>query len=182
MLKNIFLIGCLLVLIIFILSSCMSNTALSTKEIQVVPNVDIEKYLGKWYEIVRLPNSFEKGLFNITATYSLLDNGQIKVLNEGKKETKPDKRQKAEGRAWIPDKNIPGLLKVSFFLCFAADYKIIKLDTQNYQYAVVTSNTKKYLWILSRTPIMDEPLYIELISFCKEKGFEIEKLIRVKHE
>jgi apolipoprotein D and lipocalin family protein len=167
-------------LITSIICGCTTNPALSTEAIPPVSNVNLEEYLGIWYEIARLPNWFEQGLFNVTATYSLLDNGDIRVLNEGNKESEPDIRQKAEGRAWIPDKNMPGLLKVSFFLWFASDYKIIKLDAKDYRYAVVTSNTKEFLWILSRTPKMDDSLYQEILDFCRKNGFRLEELIKVK--
>ena len=81
------------IIMFLILSGCMTNPALSTKAIPVVPDVDLNKYPGTWYELAGLPNSFEKGLFNITATYSLLGNGKVRVLNEGNRETKPENRQ-----------------------------------------------------------------------------------------
>ena len=140
-------------------------------KIKPVSNFDLNRYLGKWYEIARLPTWFEKELTNVTATYSLNKNGMVKVQNEGYKN---GKLKKAIGKAKITkDKNI-GYLKVSFFGPFYADYKIIYLDT-NYQYAMVASSNK-YLWILSREPKMNEDLLRELVEKTNKLGFNISRL------
>ncbi len=152
---------------------------MSTKDIPAVSKVDLSRYLGKWYEIARLPTSFEKNLVNVTATYNLRTDGKIEVINQGYKNIPQGKKSVAKGKAWIPNKAAPGILKVSFFPLISADYKIIELDSENYQYAIVTSNTKKYLWILSRTPEMDTNLYNQLLNKAKEKGFAIEKIYSV---
>jgi len=157
--------------------SC-NDKSKSTDDIPSVNNVDLSKYVGKWYEIARLPHSFEKDLVNVTATYEILDNGKIRVINEGYKKSPDGKISTAKGKAWIPDSRVSGVLKVSFFWPFSANYKIILLD-KDYKYAVVTSNTKKYLWFLSRTLELDDKTYNQLINFATEKGFQTENLIKV---
>jgi apolipoprotein D and lipocalin family protein len=152
----------------------------STKSIPVVEDFDLNRYLGTWYEIARLPHRFEKDLINVTATYSLRSDGKIQVLNRGFKSAK-NKWSEAKGKAWVPDRNVPARLRVSFFWPFAADYRVIKLDP-DYQWAVVTSNSKDYLWILSRTPKMDDAVYGTLIQFIRENGFDLEKIIHVDQE
>lgn len=139
-----------------------------------VSGFDLNRYLGKWYEIARLPNSFEKGLVNVIATYSLKDNGMVKVLNEGYKGTKDGKHVSVTGKAKFaagPDK---GHLRVSFFLFFYADYVIFALDP-DYKWALVGSS-HKYLWILSREPRMEKELLNSLVIKAKEAGFDTDRL------
>jgi apolipoprotein D and lipocalin family protein len=149
---------------------------LSNKTLEVVAHVDLEKYLGKWYEFAHLPASFQEGCTETTATYSLLPNGKVLVLNECIKKGKP---KKAKGTAKVADKNTGAKLKVTFFWPFYADYWIIKLG-DNYEYAVVGTPNRKYLWILSRTPQMREMLFLELLELAKSQGFIMDKLIRTR--
>jgi apolipoprotein D and lipocalin family protein len=151
-----------------------------TKTLQPVEGVDINRYLGVWYEIARLPHRFEKDLVGVTATYTLKPNGKIEVLNQGYKGTLEGELKKAKGRARIPNPAQSGLLKVSFFLFFWADYKIIALDKENYEYALVTSSSKNYLWLLSRTPQLEDSTYNRLMTFAEEKGFDLSKVIKVQ--
>ncbi len=153
-----------------------------TESIPSVKDVDIERYLGTWYEIARLPHRFEKDLVGVTATYTRKPNGEIEVINQGYKKSLDGERKTARGRARLTDPDTPGLLKVSFFWIFWSDYKIIRLDTAEYKWVVVTSSSKKYLWILSRTPKMDEALVSELTAFVAGKGFETEKIIWVEQK
>ncbi|MCF8298463.1 MAG: lipocalin family protein [Saprospiraceae bacterium] len=147
---------------------------------KTVDKLEIEKYLGKWYEIARFPHSFEKGLVGVTATYSMREDGKIKVLNQGYKNTLDGELSTAEGKAKIKDPDKPGELKVSFFWIFYADYLVMELDSENYEWAVIGSNSSKYLWILSRKPQMDESLYNDLISRIEKRGYKLDKLIRVE--
>jgi len=142
-----------------------------------VPHVELEKYLGKWYEIAHLPARFQEGCSDTTATYTLSKNGSISVLNEC---IRNGKAKKAKGRAKVVDKSSGAKLKVTFFRPFYGDYWIIKLG-ENYEYAVVGTPNLKYLWILSRTPQMDDSLYSSLMEFAKSKGFNVENLIRTSH-
>ncbi len=140
---------------------------------ETVAKVELDKYLGKWYEIAHLPASFQNGCNQTTATYSMLKNGNIAVLNEC---TKNGKYKKAKGTAKVIDKQTGAKLKVTFFWPFYGDYWIIRLG-ENYDYAVVGTPDRKYLWILCRKPKMEEKLYVELIEFAKSKGFDTDKLI-----
>ncbi len=150
---------------------------MSKKELETVAKVALDKYLGKWYEIAHLPAGFQSGCNETTATYSLLDNGNISVLNEC---VKNGKYKKAKGTAKIVDKQTGAKLKVTFFWPFYGDYWIIRLG-ENYEYAVVGTPNRKYLWILSRTPKIDQKLYSELVQFAKSRGFNTENLIQTSH-
>ena len=146
--------------------------------LEVVSHVQLEKYLGKWYEIAHLPFRFEDDCTDITATYSLSKNGNVSVLNECLKE---GKLKQAKGKAKIVDKDTGAKLKVTFFWPFSADYWIIDLGKE-YNYAVVGTPNRKYLWILSRTPQMDDKLFSQLIESIKSKGFDTNKLIKTSHK
>ena len=150
----------------------------SAAEIPTVKDFEIGRYLGKWYEIARLPMSFEKDLVGVTATYSLSKNGKVEVLNEGYKYSLSGKKKSAKGRAYNPDPNNKSYLKVTFFWPFYGDYRIIELDHVNYGYAMVTSSTKNYLWILSRSPRMDDGTYNRLVENARALGFPVEKLYK----
>ncbi|HUI92331.1 MAG TPA: lipocalin family protein [Chitinivibrionales bacterium] len=138
-----------------------------------VTNFDLNRYLGKWYELARLPASFEKNLTSVTATYSLKKNGKVKVQNEGT-DSKSLKRKTAIGKAKIAQSKDIGYLKVSFFGPFYADYIVLELDKE-YQYAMVASSMK-YLWILSRKPELEKEIMDKLIQKAKNLGFQIENL------
>ena len=144
-------------------------------ELKTVEHVDISRYVGTWYEIAKLPNWFEKGLAGVTANYTLLPNGKVRVLNSGYKKDLNGKLKTAKGKAWIVDRQTNAKLKVSFFWPFSGDYWILELGN-NYEYAVVGDNSRKFLWILARTPQIDEVLYNELIKHMREKGFDISKI------
>lgn len=151
----------------------------SADQIPSACNVEIEKYTGTWYEIVRLPHSFEKDLENVTATYNLQNDGRIEVINQG---FKNGEKRVVKGVAWVPDKNCTGKLFVRFFWLFKSEYKIILLDEKNYKFAVVTSNTMNYLWILSREPKISDKLYNHLISYVSSQGFDVTKIIKVSQD
>jgi apolipoprotein D and lipocalin family protein len=146
---------------------------LSKNDLETVAKVELDKYLGKWYEIARLPAGFQNGCNQTTATYSLQDNGNISVLNEC---IKNGKYKKAKGTAKVVDKKTGAKLKVTFFWPFYGDYWIIKLGA-DYNYAVVGTPNRKYLWILSRTPKIEQKLYFELTEFAQSKGFNMNNLI-----
>jgi apolipoprotein D and lipocalin family protein len=171
----------LLISLFLLLTACMGVP----ENVKVVNNVNASQYLGTWYEIARLDQSFERGLEKITATYSLKDDGGIKVVNRGFNVAKNEWKE-AEGKAYFvdppnADKTNTGKLKVSFFGPFYGAYNIIALDA-NYQHVMICGPDKSYLWILSRTPQLAEPIKQSLIAEAKKLGFETEKLIYVKHE
>lgn len=169
----------LVILTAFIIMSTI-NSCKTTNELSTVKEVDINKYLGTWYEIARLPNSFEKDMKCVTATYSLKKNGKIKVLNKGFKITK-NKYSSANGTAWTPNLDFPGQLKVSFFWPFSGNYYIIALD-KNYQYALVGDPSRKYLWVLSRTSILNQKTYEMLVKLAKDKGFNTDNLLKISQD
>ena len=147
----------------------------------VVKDFDIERYLGTWYEIARYDHKFERGLVGVTATYSFRDDGKIKVLNSGFEESLNGKRSEAIGKAKIPNPDEPAKLKVSFFWFFYADYFVLELG-ENYQWAAIGSSSDNYLWILSRTPQMEESLYYELLNNLNNRGYDINKLIKIEQK
>jgi apolipoprotein D and lipocalin family protein len=159
------------------LFSCKRGTV----ELPVVGDVDLEKYSGTWYEIARLPNSFEKGLKCVTATYRLRDDGKIEVINRGHKTGKPGKISKIKGVARVPDRNEPAKLKVTFFWPFSGDYYIIELDKE-YRYALVGEPSRKYLWILARDKVLESTIYEDLLKKAAEMGFDSKSVIRTDQD
>ncbi len=155
------------------------STSCQSQELATVPKLDIDRYMGTWYEIARLPNRFEKGMECITATYSLRPDGRITVMNRGVKSS--GKLSQIEGVAWIPDKSEPAKLKVRFFWPFAGKYWIIHVDA-NYKYALVGEPKRKYFWILSRSPEVDKETLQELTRIAAQKGFDTNMLIFVNQK
>ena len=166
------------IILVFFVTSCSSQM----KPLETIPNVDLERYTGKWYEIARLPNSFEKGLVCVTAEYSLRPDGKITVLNSGRKEEDTSKVKTAKGKAKVPNPEEPGRLKVTFFWPFYGDYYIFHLDEENYQYALVGDPSRKYMWVLARNPHMDDALYAELLDIARKKDFAVEELLKVRQD
>lgn len=167
--------------LILLLPILFSNTAQSQKVPSVVSEVDLNRYKGMWYEIARLPNFFERKLKCTSATYTLLDNGKITVLNKGNYLSDPQKSTSSKGVAWIPDKNSPAKLKVQFFWPFSGDYWIMELDKE-YRYVLVGDPAHKYLWILAREKKMDEQTYNMLLSKAVENGYDVKSIIRVEQD
>jgi len=161
---------------LFSLSCTKTNSQMLDKT--TVKELDLNRYLGKWYEIARFPHSFEKNLVGVTATYSLRDDGKIKVLNQGYKNTLDGELSVAIGKAKIPNKLEPAKLKVSFFWIFYGDYYVLELD-ENYQYVMIGSSSPKYFWILCRTPQMDSAIYEMLLEKARKRGYNLDKLVKV---
>jgi lipocalin len=145
-----------------------------------VQNFELDRYLGTWYEIARFPHSFEKDLVGVSATYSLRENGKIKVVNAGYKNSLKGAYKTITGKAKKAGKPEEGYLKVSFFLFFYADYRILELDTADYQYALVGSGSENTLWILSRTPEMPESVYDMLVERAAARGYDVKRLMKVE--
>ena len=141
-----------------------------------VTGFQLEKYLGTWHEIARLDHFFERGLTQVTATYSMRDDGGVKVVNRGYK-AKKDKWSDAEGKAYFVEEPDIGRLKVSFFGPFYGAYNIIALEPDNYSYALVIGNNTKYMWILAREPELDATVLESLLSKAREFGFATDELI-----
>lgn len=151
------------------------------KGITPVKNFDAQRYLGNWYEIARLEHSSEKGLSDITANYSLRDDGGIKVVNRGYDAQKGEWRV-AEARAYPAGSPDIGYYKVSFFRPFYGSYVIFDLDKADYQYSFVTGPDKSYLWLLSRTPRVTKDIMDKFIKEANALGFDTDKLIYVEHK
>jgi apolipoprotein D and lipocalin family protein len=152
---------------------------------EVVSSVDLERYLGKWYEIARKDNRFQKGCINSTAEYSFRDDGDIRVLNQCEVPGKDNKS--AVGRAWVKDSETNAKLKVTFVLkglklgFLSGDYWILDLG-EDYDYALIGEPDRKYLWILSRTPTIPEDLKINLLSKARSMGYDLSDLIENQPE
>ncbi|MGZ4960278.1 MAG: lipocalin family protein [Methylomonas sp.] len=160
----------------FLLSACMGVP----EGVRPVTGFELNRYLGTWYEIARLDHSFERGLQDIRAEYSLREDGSVKVVNSGY-DPKEGRRQEAEGKAYFVDQPDVGQLKVSFFGPFYGAYNIIALDKTDYRYVMIAGPNRDYLWILARTPTLNEPTLGQLVSQAKALGFATDQLIFDRH-
>jgi len=167
----------LLALSFILLSGCVGIP----ENVEPVSNFKLERYLGKWYEIARLDHSFERGLSRVTANYSMRKDGGVKVINRGYSAENTSWKE-AEGKAYFVENTDLGYLKVSFFGPFYGAYIVFELDHENYQYSLVSGPNKSYLWILSRSPKINENTKSILIKKATELDFDTSKLIYVEHE
>lgn len=167
----------LYIVIFTLLTSCTGIP----EGITAVDDFDVNRYLGTWYEIARLDHRFERGLENISATYTLREDGGVDVRNKGW-DIKSGEWQEAQGKAYFVEQPDKGRLKVSFFGPFYGGYNIIDLDKKDYAYSMVTGPDRSYLWILSRTKQLPEATLQALIERAKTLGFATDKLIFVKHD
>jgi len=164
----------LLASLVFLLTSC----ATVPEGVTPIKGFEVNRFLGKWYEVARLNHPFERGMSNVTATYSLKEDGDIRVLNRGYKEPK-QRWQTAEGKAKFVSDPGTGQLKVSFFGPFYGGYNIVELDKKGYQYALIVGNDRTSMWILSRTPKLDPTIQKRLVKRAKDLDFPVESLIYV---
>lgn len=166
----------LLLLYSLILSGCVSVP----EGVKPVNNFQLDQYLGRWYEIARLDNRFERGLEQVTAEYTLQQDGSIRVINRGF--SPADNRWKqAEGKARFVADPDQGYLKVSFFGPFYSAYVVFGLDQAHYQYAFVCGYDRSYLWLLARSPRVSEQLIQRFITRSGELGFATDNLIFIEH-
>lgn len=149
--------------------------------IEPVTGFDQQRYLGKWYEIARLDHSFERGLSQVTAEYSMRPDGGIRVTNRGWSPEKGEWKE-AEGRAYSVKDPTTGFLKVSFFGPFFGSYVIFEMDQQDYQYAFVSGPDRSYLWMLARQPDPDKAIIERFVQRAGELGFATDELIFVDHQ
>jgi apolipoprotein D and lipocalin family protein len=141
---------------------------------------EVKRYLGKWYEIARLDHSFERGLTDVSATYTLKPDGSLEVINRGFN-TKKDEWKSATGRALFTGSQNQASLKVSFFGPFYGGYHVLALDQKGYQWALVSGPDRDYLWILARTKVLAPEIRDQLVAEAKKMGFATDKLIWVEH-
>ena len=166
-----------------ILTLSLVSFAQSDK-LATVDNVDLDRYQGKWFEVARYPNRFQKKCVgDTTATYTIKKKGIVEVVNECM--TKKGKMDRAVGKAKVVNDETNAQLKVRFaprwigWLPFVwGDYWIIDLEKENYSYAVVGDPSRKYLWILSREPKIEEATYSKILSVIESKGFDTNKLVK----
>lgn len=158
-------------------SACATTTTerLGLPPLQTVSKVDLSRYTGTWFEIASYPQRFQKGCTGTTATYTLRDDGEIGVVNRCRKGSLQGKEDSAEGRARVVDATTNAKLEVTFFWPFWGDYWIIDLG-QNYEYAVVGHPGRDYLWILSRTPSMEDSVYRGILDRLQAKGYPLDRL------
>jgi apolipoprotein D and lipocalin family protein len=163
------------------LFAALTNVACASTPVDAVPvtNFEGERYLGKWYEIARLDHSFERGLSEVTATYSRRDDGGIKVENKGCKAAKA-KWSDATGKAYFTKGETIGQLKVSFFGPFYGKYIVFDLDKEDYTHAYISGGSTKYLWLLSRTPEISDERRADFISKSQALGYDTDGLIWVE--
>ncbi|MFZ4714776.1 MAG: lipocalin family protein [Bacteriovoracaceae bacterium] len=168
------------ILLIAVMTSLAFLQSLSAKEVTTVDYVDVNRYLGTWYDIASYPQWFQKGCTNTRALYQLKHNGDLKVTNSCNKDSVTGKEKVSVGKAKIVDQETNSKLKVSFFGPFYGKYWIIDLDP-NYQYAVVSDPKRSTLWILSRTPKMDEEVLAGIFERLKEQEYDLSKLLFTAH-
>jgi len=150
-------------------------------QVHPVDGFDIKRYLGKWYEIARLDHSFERGLTNVSAEYSLRDDGGVSVINKGFS-SNTNEWKETDGKAYFVGDPSIGHLKVSFFGPFYGSYVVFDLDKDEYQYAFVAGYNKSYLWLLSRTPDVNRDIIDRFVSRSSQLGFDTDALIFVEHD
>ena len=149
--------------------------------IEAVEGFELERYLGTWYEIARLDHSFERGLSNVTAEYSLRDDGGVAVVNRGYRADEGE-WDDARGKAYFVGDSDIGRLKVSFFGPFYGGYNVIALDKDDYRYSLVAGPNRSYLWLLARSPDLDRATVDALVAKAAALGFPTDELIFVDHD
>jgi len=173
---------CIKKMLLIVVAVVMLNGCLGMPEsVKPVSDFEIKNYMGKWYEIARLDHSFEEGLSQVTAEYTLKADGGVSVLNRGFLSTK-NQWKEAEGKAYFVGSDSEGYLKVSFFGPFYGSYVVFALEYENYEYAFVSGPNTDYLWLLARNPSV-EPVVIDMfLKMAEERGFDTDRLIFVDQE
>jgi len=167
--------------VLLVLSFALTGCLGMPDSVEPVSNFEVNRYMGKWYEIARLDHSFEDGLTQVTAQYSLKEDGGVSVLNRGFLADE-NRWKEAEGKAYFVDEQSQGYLKVSFFGPFYGSYVVFELDADNYQYAFVSGPNTDYLWLLARTPSVKQQVIDKFVTMAKARGFDTESLIFVEQQ
>jgi lipocalin len=163
----------------FICMLAIPAATFGAEPLKTVPALDPQRYSGKWYEIARYQHAFEKGLVGATAEYTLRPDGTFGVRNGGYKKTLDGAHTEVGAVAWIPDPSRPGALKVKFFGLFNSDYLVFGLDAENYQWAVVGNDARKFLWFLSRTPTVPVEVLEKMKAIAVSQGYDLAELYLV---
>ncbi|MDD2297807.1 MAG: lipocalin family protein [Sphaerochaetaceae bacterium] len=156
------------------LSGCISSKSMGNP-LDTIDSLDLERYLGRWYEVARYQKGFEKNIVGTTAEYSLREDGRVQVVNSGFKKTLDGSYTSVKAVAWRPDDAVPGALKVKFFGLFTSDYLVFGLD-EDYQWALVGNNERDSLWFLSRTHELSEETIATMQSIATAQGYDLDKL------
>ena len=162
-------------ILLFTLGACSANERL--KPPPVVAQVNLSRYLGQWYEISRLPFHWQKGCVATTATYTMREDGRLRVLNRCLDGGLEGPQRSAEGVAWVVDSTTNARLKVQFFWPFRGDYWVLALDA-DYAWALVGTPDYEYLWLLSRTPSLPEDLVKQILTRAQSLGYPVERMER----
>jgi lipocalin len=176
---SIIMVALLVLITSLILFGCAGTQEKEMEPLELVDTVDVERYLGRWYEIARFQHRFEKNIVGTTAEYSLMDNGKIRVVNSGFKGSLDGKYKEVKAVAWVPDPSRPAALKVKFFRLFASDYLIFGLDQENYSWALVGSNSRDFLWFLARTHEIDAATIEVMKGIARGQGYDLSGLYMV---
>lgn len=174
-----------LYILCFLLAACSPLSANKTP-VDTEGYIDINRYLGRWYEIARFDNKFQKGCTATQANYSLRTDGDLRVRNTCRLNRPTGRLKEAIARGWVQDKRTNSKFKVQFFLkgvkipIFAGNYWILKID-QDYKHVLIGDPGREYLWILSRGTYMNQQTYNEYVAVAQEQGFDTEKLIKTVH-
>jgi len=160
-----------------LLAACLGKPS----GIEPVEGFELDRYLGTWYEIARLDHPFERGLTHVTAEYSMREDGGVHVVNRGYSNGEGE-WEEAEGKAYFVDSPDKGYLKVSFFGPFYGSYIVFGLDPVDYQYSFVSGPDTSYLWLLARTPRIDDSLKQHFLERAEALGFETDQLIWVQQD
>lgn len=161
--------------ILFLILAFLMTNRVNAQILQTVPKVDLTQYSGKWFEIASFPQRFQKRCHCTTAQYTPTDKGYVIVENRCNKDSVNGKQSYIKGKAFVVDNTGNAKLKVQFLWPFKGNYWIIDL-ADDYSYAVVSNPSKKFLWILARTPQMEFSVFEQIITRLKEKGFDLTNL------
>lgn len=172
------ILGTLIMGAIVFSSSCKSVTI--PTGVTVVDNFDVNAYMGKWYEIARFDFKHEKDMNNVTAQYSLNDDGSVKVVNRGYNYVKK-KWEEAKGKAKFLDNPKKGALKVSFFGPFYSGYNVVAIDPA-YENVLVFGESTDYIWFLSRNKTIPESVKNKFIALAQKHGYDTSRLVWVHHD
>lgn len=170
--KNFMLIG--IALLLMLVTACSYGAGRDSIDRRTVASLDLKSIMGTWYEIARFDHRFERGMEQVTATYTLLPDGNVEVKNKG---MRGGEEHISMGHAKPTDE--PGRLRVSFFWKFYSDYNILAIAPDG-SWMIIGSSSPKYLWILSRTPTLPEKTLEYVVSLAAQRGYNVSKLIFVK--
>lgn len=148
---------------------------------EVVDGVDLRQFEGTWYEIARLPNKHQKGMVEVTSTLKRTRDGKYVLITSGYKGSRGGRKTTVKGEVRVKDPENAGEMKIKMFV-FSIDYRVIDLDRDNYRYALITTDSDKFLWILSRSPEMKQAEFDMLVDSARRQGFDVDRLVLVSQE